>query len=87
MLFSAMNGAQMGALYGFEAFQIVAYLQAALGVLDLTIHVGGILLRRVERCSVGDGLFAIRGLVAYGVRLAVGSATPWRTHYFPSLET
>ena len=41
MLFSAMNGAQMGALYGFEAFQIVAYLQAALGLLDLPLMLAG----------------------------------------------
>ena len=41
MLFSAMNGAQMGALYGFEAFRIVAYLQAVLGVLDLPFMLAG----------------------------------------------
>lgn len=44
MLFSAMNGAQMGALYGFEAFKIVAYLQAALGVLDLPFMLAGYFL-------------------------------------------
>ena len=41
MLFSAMNGAQMGALSGFEAFRIIAYLQTALGVLDLPFMLAG----------------------------------------------
>ena len=41
LLFSAMNGAQLGALYGFEAFQITARLQAITGVADIPLMLGG----------------------------------------------
>jgi O-antigen/teichoic acid export membrane protein len=41
LFFSSMNGAQMGALYGFEAFQLSAKLQAILGLLDLPLMLGG----------------------------------------------
>ncbi len=41
LFFSSMNGAQMGALYGFEAFQVTAKLQAILGLVDLPFMLGG----------------------------------------------
>lgn len=41
LFFSSMNGAQNGALYGFEAFQVTAQLQAVVGVLDLPLMLGG----------------------------------------------
>ena len=41
LFFSSMNGAQMGALYGFEAFQLSAKLQAIVGLLDLPLMLGG----------------------------------------------
>src|SRR5260370_33113757 len=41
LFFSSMNGAQMGALYGFEAFQATAKLQAILGLVDLPFMLGG----------------------------------------------
>jgi len=41
LFFASMNGAQMGALYGFEAFQVTAKLQAILGLVDLPFMLGG----------------------------------------------
>lgn len=41
LFFSSMNGAQMGALYGFEAFQVTAKLQAIVGLVDLPFMLGG----------------------------------------------
>jgi len=41
LFFSSMNGAQMGALYGFEAFQLSAKLQAIVGIMDLPLMLGG----------------------------------------------
>jgi O-antigen/teichoic acid export membrane protein len=35
LFFSALNGAQGGALYGFEAFRVMALLQAVVGILEL----------------------------------------------------
>ena len=44
LFFSAMSGAQAGALYGFEAFRVTAVLQAVVGVLDLPFMLGGYFL-------------------------------------------
>lgn len=41
LMFSAMNGAQAGALYGFEAFQVSAKLQALSSLLDIPFMLGG----------------------------------------------
>jgi len=41
LLFSAISGAQAGALYGLEAFRVTATLQAIVGVLDLPFMLGG----------------------------------------------
>jgi O-antigen/teichoic acid export membrane protein len=44
LFFSSMNGAQNGALYGFEAFQVTAQLQAVVGLMDLPLMLGGYFL-------------------------------------------
>jgi O-antigen/teichoic acid export membrane protein len=44
LFFLSMNGAQNGALYGFEAFQVTAQLLAVVGVLDLPLMLGGYFL-------------------------------------------
>jgi O-antigen/teichoic acid export membrane protein len=44
LLFLSMNGAQNGALYGFEAFQVTAQLLAVVGLMDLPLMLGGYFL-------------------------------------------
>jgi O-antigen/teichoic acid export membrane protein len=41
LFFTALNGAQSGALYGFEAYRVTAQLQTALGLLDIMFMLGG----------------------------------------------
>jgi O-antigen/teichoic acid export membrane protein len=44
LFFLSMNGAQNGALYGFEAFQVTAQLLAVVGLLDVPLMLGGYFL-------------------------------------------
>ena len=44
LFFSATTGAQSGALYGFEAFHVMAQVQTIIGILELPLLVGGYLL-------------------------------------------
>jgi O-antigen/teichoic acid export membrane protein len=44
LFFSSMSGAQAGALYGFEAFQVTAQVQAVIGILELPFMLGGYVL-------------------------------------------
>jgi O-antigen/teichoic acid export membrane protein len=44
LFFSSMSGAIGGALYGFEAFRVSAWVQAVISVLDLPFMLGGYFL-------------------------------------------
>ncbi len=56
LLLSALNGAQMGALGGFEAFRTIAKLNVAVGLAHFPLVVGGVYLGGIEG--------AVWGLVA-----------------------
>jgi O-antigen/teichoic acid export membrane protein len=53
LFFSSINGAQSGALFGFEAFHVVAKLQAMVGVLDLPFMLGGYFLGGLNGVLIG----------------------------------
>ena len=55
LLFNALNGAQGGALAGFEAFKTIARISLFVGLADLPLIVGGCYTCRGERGSVGYG--------------------------------
>ena len=44
LFFAAITGAQSGALYGFEAFQVSARVQAIVGLLNVPCMIGGYLI-------------------------------------------
>src|SRR5579859_6868487 len=53
LFFSSINGAQSGVLFGFEAFHLVAKLQAIVGVLDLPFMLGGYFLGGLNGVLIG----------------------------------
>jgi O-antigen/teichoic acid export membrane protein len=56
LAFSSLNGAQSGALYGFEAFRVVARLQAIMGVIDLPCIFGGYALGGLDGILWGTAI-------------------------------
>jgi O-antigen/teichoic acid export membrane protein len=53
LFFAALNGAQGGALYGFEAFRISAQLQVLVGLLNTLFMIGGYYLGKLEGILYG----------------------------------
>jgi len=76
LFFSSVNGAQTGALYGFEAFRSAAWLQAITGLLDFPFMLGGFFLGGLDGVMWG---IAISRFTAW---MLIGSAlrTETRRH-------
>ncbi len=70
LFFSSVNGAQSGALFGFEAFHLVAKLQAIVGVLDLPFMLGGYYLGGLNGVLVGMSVSRVMtwGLMQHALR-------------------
>lgn len=81
LFFSSMNGAQTGALYGFEAFRVTARLQAIMGVLDVPFLLGGYFLDGLD--GVLYGMASSRLAIWILMRRAL--FTEMRRHQIPVL--
>jgi len=55
LFFAAITGAQSGALYGFEAFQVSARVQAIVGLLNVPCMIGGYLIGGLQGILWGMG--------------------------------
>jgi len=53
LLFNTLNGVQIGALAGFEAFKLVARVNLARGLLSFPLTIGGVLLWQLPGAVLG----------------------------------
>jgi O-antigen/teichoic acid export membrane protein len=69
LLFNAVNGAQTGALSGFEAFREIAGLNLVRGAITLPLVVGGVLLADLNGAVAGLSLAAAAGCAVTAVAI------------------
>jgi O-antigen/teichoic acid export membrane protein len=69
LLFNAVNGAQTGALSGFEAFREIAGLNLVRGAITFPLVVGGVMLANLNGAVAGFSIAAAAGCAVTAVAI------------------